>query len=141
MNKSPIDLRTCKPGDKLLSKHGAILTYVGPNPYGSVVQYPHMVQYPDTKEFGHRSFGTRTHDGFIMVNASKRLESDHDIVEILGNDTDKITKLESEVRALRGALAELRHNVDVSTINNSKRSTARWSELVKKADKALNDKY
>ena len=26
-----VDLTKCKPGDKLRSKHGLILTYVGPN--------------------------------------------------------------------------------------------------------------
>ncbi len=38
---------------------------------------------------------------------------------------------------LRFALIELRRNIDVSTINNSKRSTARWTELATLADEAL----
>lgn len=38
---------------------------------------------------------------------------------------------------LRAALTALRHNIDVSTINNSKRTTAKWTELVEQAEKAL----
>lgn len=38
---------------------------------------------------------------------------------------------------LLAALKALRHNIDVSTINNSKRSTTRWTELVNMADQAI----
>jgi hypothetical protein len=70
-----VDLRKCKPGDKLKSSHGLILTYVGPLPAGSY--YDHDVRYPDG------SAGTRMNDGFVFRNESKRLPADHDIVEIL----------------------------------------------------------
>ncbi len=43
----------------------------------------------------------------------------------------------SKNAVLFDALRAMRGNVDVSTINNSKRSTARWSELVQQADAAL----
>lgn len=69
----PVDLSTCKPGDKLLSKHGIILTYVGPTPEGHY--YDHEVTYP----CGSR--GTRMNDGRVFKNRS--LPEDHDIVKIL----------------------------------------------------------
>ena len=69
-----IDLRTCKPGDKLRSSHGSILTYVGPTEEGH--EYDHYVQYRDG------SLGTRTHDGHVF--REKRMpEYDQDIVKIL----------------------------------------------------------
>lgn len=84
-----VDLRTCKPGDKLRSKHGLILTYMGPNPYGTANVYPHRVKYPRDKIhprdkiYGVESYGTRTDDGFVMSLPEARLETDHDIVEII----------------------------------------------------------
>lgn len=73
-----VDLRTCKSGDKLISKHGLVLTYVGILPEGSYMD--HEVQYPDEAPyFG--SSGSRTHNGFAYCQ--NRLESDHDIVEIV----------------------------------------------------------
>ena len=69
----PVDLRTCKPGTRLLSKHGMVLTYVGPI-HGP---YPHEVRYPDG------SRGTRTDDGHAY--RLNRKPEDHDIVEILGD--------------------------------------------------------
>ena len=71
-----VDLRTCKPGDKLLTKHGTILFYVGPLPKNNY--YDHQIRYSNG------GGGTRIHDGHVFRNASKRLESDEDIVEILG---------------------------------------------------------
>ena len=68
----PVDLSTCKPGDKLLSKHGIVLTYVRPTPEG---YYDHEVTYPDG------SRGTRMNDGRVYKH--KSLPEDHDIVEIL----------------------------------------------------------
>ena len=68
-----VDLRDCKPGDKLISKHGLVLEYVGPLPKGSYLD--HEVKYPDG------SWGSRTHDGYVM--RIKRLYTDHDIVEII----------------------------------------------------------
>ena len=73
-----VDLRNCKPGDKLLSKQGLILEYVKALPEEDY--YDHEVKYPDTAPyFGSR--GTRTHDGFVMRKS--RLEEDNDIVKIL----------------------------------------------------------
>ena len=69
-----VDLRTCKPGDKLRSRHGMILEYVGLVPYLNGT-YPHYVKYPD----GTR--GTRTNNGKISETA--HLPEDHDIVEII----------------------------------------------------------
>lgn len=45
--------------------------------------------------------------------------------------------LKGQVHALRRALRDLRNNVDVSTINTSKRSTARWEMLIQVADETL----
>ena len=73
-----IDLRNCKPGDKLLSKHGLMLTYVGTLPEDDYMD--HEVEYPNISPyFG--GMGSRTHDGFVFRKA--REESDHDIVEII----------------------------------------------------------
>lgn len=46
-------------------------------------------------------------------------------------------RLRDQVRVLRQALQAMRNNVDCSTINNSKRSVARWEELVDLATEAL----
>lgn len=70
-----VDLRECKPGDKLRSKHGMILEYVGPEPENAY--YDHKVKYPDG------SFGTRIHSGHVYRNPERRMDIDHDIVEIL----------------------------------------------------------
>jgi hypothetical protein len=76
-----VDLRKCVTGQKLLSKHGWILTYVKPlDPKKDY--YDHEVRYPDG------SPGTRTNDGFVFKNKKSRLPEDHDIVEIL-DETDK----------------------------------------------------
>jgi hypothetical protein len=69
-----VDLRNCKPGDKLLTVHGTILEYVGPLPEEHF--YDHEVKYPDG------SAGTRTHNGQVFRN--KRMFEDEDIAEILG---------------------------------------------------------
>ena len=66
-----IDLRTCKAGDKLLSCHGVILTYVG---YKQGAAYPHEVEYPDG------GYGSRLDNGQVFGN--NRLPTDEDIVEI-----------------------------------------------------------
>lgn len=76
---NPIDLRTCKPGQKLRSRPGAILTYVGPNPYEAPGRYPHLVKYPES--FGIDAHGTRSNGG--RVSTVKPLPGDYDIVEIL----------------------------------------------------------
>ncbi len=73
-----VDLRDCKPGDKLLSKHGVILEYVRALPEECYM--PHEVRYPNIEPWK-GSTGTRTHDGFVFK--SGRLPEDHDIVEII----------------------------------------------------------
>ena len=73
--ETTIDLRTCKFGDILISKHGTKLTYIKPLPDDDYMD--HEVSYNDPK-LGN---GTRTHDGFVF--RKKRLESDEDIVEII----------------------------------------------------------
>jgi len=71
-----VDLNTCKPGDKLLSSQGEILTYIQRLPEGNY--YDHEVEYASG------SRGTRINDGHVFRNESKRLPIDHDIVKILG---------------------------------------------------------
>lgn len=71
---SKVDLRKCKTGDKLLTIHGMILTYV--KPLGGENYYDHEVMYPNG------SYGNRTHDGFVFRN--NRQFGDHDIIKILG---------------------------------------------------------
>lgn len=70
-----VDLRQCKPGDKLLTKQGTIMEYVGPNKTYFRKEYPHRVKYPNG------AFGSRTDDG-ITFRFDRRPE-DEDIVEIL----------------------------------------------------------
>lgn len=71
----PVDLRTCKRGDILISKHGTRLTYIGLASEGSY--FEHEVAYPSPL-LGH---GTRTHNGQVFRN--NREEADEDIVEII----------------------------------------------------------
>ena len=74
-----IDLNICEEGDILISKHGEKLTYVKKlNP--ETEYYDHEVRYEDG------SRGTRVNSGHVFKNAEKRLESDHDIVEIIKKD-------------------------------------------------------
>lgn len=47
---------------------------------------------------------------------------------------DKLFEARELIKSLRASLNDMRHNVDVSTINNSKRSTARWEDLVRDAE-------
>ena len=67
-----VDLRICKPGQKLRSKHGWILIYRKRNTEG---YYQHTVEYPDG------TMGTRTDSGHVYKR--RRLEEDHDVVAIL----------------------------------------------------------
>lgn len=69
-----INLNDARPGQKLRSKHGAILTYIERL---NDCHYPHYVEYPS----GGR--GTRTDDGKVYREERYSLETDHDIVEIL----------------------------------------------------------
>jgi hypothetical protein len=67
-----VDLRNCKPGDKLLTKHGMVLTYVGVQNCGP---FPHEIEYPNG---GH---GSRTDEGFTFRNM--RRETDQDVIAVL----------------------------------------------------------
>lgn len=73
-----VDLNTCKEGDILVSKHGVKMTYVK-KLNSEIDYYDHEIQYED-KMLGK---GTRTNEGFVMRNKCQRLETDHDIVEII----------------------------------------------------------
>lgn len=66
------DMRQCRPGDRLLTAHGEIVTYTGPS--GRILrdEYPHLIRYPDGSE------GSRTDDGHVYAN--KRESEDEDIV-------------------------------------------------------------
>ncbi len=72
-----VDLRTCENGDILVSKHGLILTYVGPLEDGHY--FDHQVRYKS--ELGNPHYGSRTHEGYVFRN--NRLPEDHDIVKII----------------------------------------------------------
>lgn len=63
------NMNDCKVGDKLVSCHGMILTYVG---LTSCDKFRHRVQYPNG------SFGSRTDDGQVFTHS--KLPEDHDIV-------------------------------------------------------------
>lgn len=69
-----IDLSKCKKGQKLLSSHGEILTYIEPCPEQDY--YDHLVRYANGSK------GTRTNDGFVFRN-KRDPKTDHDIVEIV----------------------------------------------------------
>jgi hypothetical protein len=76
---TPVDLRKCKPGQKLRDSWGWILTYIKPLD-ASKEYYDHEIRYPDG------SCGTRIHSGHVYRNPNKRMTEDHDIVEILPLD-------------------------------------------------------
>lgn len=67
-----VNLNECKAGDKLVSKHGTILTYLKKS--GHLI-YPHVVEYPNG------GTGNRTNDGQTFRNS--KMEGDEDIVYIL----------------------------------------------------------
>ena len=77
-----VDLRKCVKGDILISKHGAILRYLGPT--DELHYYDHIVEYIfvdgeiNTGQLGN---GTRLHDGYTF--RKNRLETDHDIVSVI----------------------------------------------------------
>lgn len=68
-----VNLNNCKPGDKLRTVHGTILTYVGPSEWP---RFPHRIMYPEG------ATGTRTDDGHVFCK--NRLPEDEDIAEIIG---------------------------------------------------------
>lgn len=75
-----INLNKCVIGQKLVSKHGMVLTYLGKNKGNHTKLWPHMVKYPDG------GTGSRTTDGFVYTNPKSRLPADHDIVTIIPLD-------------------------------------------------------
>jgi hypothetical protein len=81
-----INLNDCKPGQKLLSKHGRIFTYVG---RVDDRRYPHEVRYPSGV------YGTRTDDG--LVYARNHMEADEDIVTIIPLDGEKQKEEQSAI--------------------------------------------
>jgi len=91
-----VDLRICKPGDILICRTGAIVTYLGPTdkskPEG---YYDHRVKYlyiPDAK-YKDLGEGTRIDSGHVMRSESARLDTDHDVVAILSKkDFKKLWK-------------------------------------------------
>jgi hypothetical protein len=68
-----VDLRDCKGGEELISKHGYHCIYVGINESEA---FPHLILYPDG------SNGTRNDAGKVFNK--KSLPEDHDIVEVRG---------------------------------------------------------
>lgn len=64
------DMNQCEPGDKLVSCHGMIFTYVGIDE--RLVPFRHLVKYPDGAD------GSRVDDGSVFLK--KKLPTDHDIV-------------------------------------------------------------
>jgi len=81
-----INLNNCKKGDILISKHGAILSYVKPLD-SELKYYDHEVKYLYVD--GHTSLGngTRNSDGTVFKH--NRLETDHDIVAIIPSEIFK----------------------------------------------------
>jgi hypothetical protein len=80
-----VDLRNCKPGDRLRGRQGSILTYVGPTPQGGPTNLAHVVQYvtrPDGTSYPPPSYGTRTDDGYVYM-LRRMPDIDEDIVEVL----------------------------------------------------------
>lgn len=71
-----IDLRNCKPGDILISKHGKKFIYVS---YDETSSYPHNIT--DFKTRKERC--SRTDSGHVFHQ--NRQEGDHDIVQIIHN--------------------------------------------------------
>ena len=81
-----IDLRKCKAGDKLISCHGEVLTYIRHEPEA---YFPHIVEYADG------SLGSRTDEGF--VSSCRPLETDHNIVEIVSCKLEYIASYISQI--------------------------------------------
>ena len=71
--KNEIDLSKCVAGQRLISTHGEIMTYV--SSLGVEYGYEHRIMYSNG------SLGTRTNDGFVYKK--NRLPGDHDVAKIL----------------------------------------------------------
>jgi hypothetical protein len=72
-----VDMTTCQPGDRLRTRHGEIVTYVGRRDGA----YPHEIRYANG------SSGTRTDDGHVYAIA-RLPEYDHDIFSEVAYDVD-----------------------------------------------------
>lgn len=81
-----IDLNDCKPGDKLKTKHGKIVTYI------RKVEGAH---YPHDVEYDNGATGSRTDDGHVFHH--HRLSEDEDIIEII--KTPAKVKIKNQFRA------------------------------------------
>lgn len=68
----PVDLRTCKPGDKLICRSGIMAAYVGRL---SCSIYPHSITYSKG------GFGSRTDDGKVFQ--FRNMHKDLDIIRII----------------------------------------------------------
>lgn len=64
------DMNRCEPGDKLISCHGVVLTYVGIDE--RLVPFRHKVKYPDGAGV------SRADDGSVFLE--KKLPTDQDII-------------------------------------------------------------
>lgn len=77
-----VNLRNCKKGDILISKHGAILEYVEQLPEDNYfdVRVKYLFINGETNN-GKLGEGTRTFEGETF--RKKKLETDHDIVAVI----------------------------------------------------------
>lgn len=81
-----VDLRTCKPGDILISRQGTKLEYVAKTPWRDITANDHVVrylQYPDGDPVVEETYGARTNDGFVFTDPVDRSIGNHDIVQII----------------------------------------------------------
>jgi hypothetical protein len=86
-----VDLRKAKPGDILISKHGAILEYVEELPESDYfdIKVRYLLVDGIVNE-GQLGYGSRFYDGATYKN--NREESDHDIVNVIDRN-DLLTVL------------------------------------------------
>lgn len=103
--KQLIDLRTCEAGDILISKHGLELLYDKQLP--ETAYYDHMIVYLDG------SYGTRIDTGHTYKNEQKRLESDHDVIEIRYQNVLQLRDCDEHKKLIRQLLD---HNDSVYAI-------------------------
>lgn len=77
-NRSKVDMNSCVPGQKLVTRLGNIVTYCKKfkNPYS---YYPHKIEYKNG------SIGSRTDEGWVFINMVR--PTDEDIVYILKSDS------------------------------------------------------
>ena len=95
-----VDLRDACKGDVLVSCHGEHLRYVE---FIEEYEFPHRVEY--SNGLG----GSRTHEGWVARNI--RLESDHDIVEIIPCDMTKLKRYLKNIRPDNMDESETYHDI------------------------------